>query len=71
MVDRAMVRFEEGAVENIMDFGGRGKGQTVSYCAAAKVLLADPKNGDPAMVEGHVGVAVGNEGNNHNGKRTR
>ena len=33
MVDRAMVRFEEGAVENIMDFGGRGKGQTVSYCA--------------------------------------
>ena len=24
MVDRAMVRFEEGAVENIMDFGGGG-----------------------------------------------
>ena len=45
--------------------------RVVELFAAAKVLLADPKNGDPAMVEGHVGVAVGNEGTNHNGKRTR
>ena len=33
MVDGAMMRLEEGAVENIMDFRGRGKGQSVSYGA--------------------------------------
>jgi len=52
--------------------GVKGEGErVVELFAAAKVLLADPKNGDPTMVEGHVGVAVGNEGNNHNGKWTR
>ena len=32
-VGGAMMRLEEGAVENIMDFRGRGKGQSVSYGA--------------------------------------
>jgi len=39
----------------------------VELLAAAEVLLADSRNGDPAAVGGHVEVADCKEGNNHNG----
>ena len=56
-------------VEPFCSVKGEGEG-VVELLSTAEVLLADSENGDPAGVRGHVRVAVGDEGNNHNGKRT-
>ena len=59
-------------VESFCDVdSGIKKEGVVKLLAAVGVLLADLKNGDPAVVGGRVGVAVSKEGNNRNGKWSR
>lgn len=60
----------EVSVEPFCGVQGEGEG-VVELLSATEVLLADSENGDSAVVGGHVRVAVGDEGNNHNVKRTR